>query len=402
MRSLAWTGTVNENVAPPPNVRRTEIVPPWASTIDRQIASPMPDDPRLSRPRHERLEQALARPRVRCPRPWSETSMRTASRVAGGRDPHVAPVAARGGPRSRAGSSSPARAGRSRRRRAGDRRAGRSATVTSRSRGARLRTRSATSSAHVDGLALGRERPGLDAAEAEQVGDEAVEPVHLVAHRGEQLDAGDVVVLDAVAQVGGDGADRRERRAEVVGHGAQQRAALAVERLELLGAGGAPREVAALVVELRDALVERAYLLGRPRSTSVRRRTSRVTSWPTSNATMTNATSSVPSSTLAMSSPPYGRMNATLSVIAAATAVTIAATAPPTIAAPTTTTTRMSATVAEVSWSRTGRSASPIPTVAATPSTRAEHRGAAGARNSGHGADLDAILATGRAVLTGS
>ena len=62
-------------------------------------------------------------------------------------------------------------------------------------------------------------------------------------------------------------------------------------------------------------------------------------------------------------------MNATLSVMAAATAVMIAAEAPPTIAAPTTTTTRMSATVAEVSWSRTGRSARPIPAVASTPSS---------------------------------
>ena len=61
-------------------------------------------------------------------------------------------------------------------------------------------------------------------------------------------------------------------------------------------------------------------------------------------------------------------MNATLRVIAAATAVTMAATAPPTIAAPTTTTTRINATVAEVSSSRIGRSASPMPTVASTPS----------------------------------
>jgi len=41
---------VKENVAPPPKVRRIPIVPPWASTIDRQIASPTPD-PRLPDPR---------------------------------------------------------------------------------------------------------------------------------------------------------------------------------------------------------------------------------------------------------------------------------------------------------------------------------------------------------------
>ena len=182
--------------------------------------------------------------------------------------------------------------------------------MRSRSSGARLRTPLDDQLLHVDGLALGRERAGLDPAQAEQVGDEAVEAIDLVAHGGEQLDAGDVVVLDAVAQVGGDGPDRRERRAQVVGHRAQQRAALVVERLELLGAGR-PRARAGCA---RRAAARRA---GRarapaptPRSTSVRRCPRRVTSSPTSRRRPRTRPSSVPSSTLAMSRPPYGRMNA--------------------------------------------------------------------------------------------
>jgi hypothetical protein len=88
----------------------------------------------------------------------------------------------------------------------------------------------------VDGLAVGVEGAGFDPAQGEQVVDEAVEAVDLVAHHGEQLGARLVVVGDPVAQIRGHGSDRRQRRAQVVGHGAQERAALVVDPSEVVGA----------------------------------------------------------------------------------------------------------------------------------------------------------------------
>ena len=66
-------------------------------------------------------------------------------------------------------------------------------------------------------------------------------------------------------------------------------------------------------------------------------------------------------------------MKPRLSVTAAATAVANAAADPPRIAAPTTTSTSASATVAEVSWSRTGRSATPMAPVVRTPRVAPSH-----------------------------
>ncbi len=114
--------------------------------------------------------------------------------------------------------------------------------------------------AEVDGLPLGRERAGLDPAEAEQVGDEPVEAVDLVAHRRQELVSRRGVVLDTVAQIGDDGAHGRQGRAQVVGDRPQQRGPLTVERLELLGPGGPARELRAFTLELGHVLVELAHL----------------------------------------------------------------------------------------------------------------------------------------------
>ena len=113
----------------------------------------------------------------------------------------------------------------------------------------------------VDGLALGLERAGLDAAEAQQVRDEPVEAVDLVADRRQQLGSGRVVVDHAVAEVGGHRADRREWSAEVVGHGAQQRGALQVELLELFGSRRLAGELQLFAVRDFELLVECAHLL---------------------------------------------------------------------------------------------------------------------------------------------
>ena len=91
-----------------------------------------------------------------------------------------------------------------------------------------------TRSVDVDRLAVGRERAGLDPAQAQQVGDDAVEPLGLVDHQAEQLGAGRLVVRRARPEVGGDGADRGQRGPQVVGDRGQQGAALAVDLLERL------------------------------------------------------------------------------------------------------------------------------------------------------------------------
>ena len=67
------------------------------------------------------------------------------------------------------------------------------------------------SSSSCGGLAVGLERSGFDAAHAQQVGDEAVETLGLVASELEQLVAGALVVGGAVAQVGRDRADGGQR-----------------------------------------------------------------------------------------------------------------------------------------------------------------------------------------------
>ena len=76
------------------------------------------------------------------------------------------------------------------------------------------------------------ERPGLGAAVAEQVADDPVEAVGLVDHEAQELVTRRGRVHGAAAKVRGDGAHRRQRRARVVRHTAQQHRALLVDVLE--------------------------------------------------------------------------------------------------------------------------------------------------------------------------
>ena len=110
-------------------------------------------------------------------------------------------------------------------------------------------------------MAIRLEDAGVDATHAQQVGDESIEAVDLIAHRGQELDTRLGVVRHVVAEVGGDRADRRERRPQIVGHGAQQRRALHVDLFEFLGAGRLARELRTLVAQLFDLLVEGADTL---------------------------------------------------------------------------------------------------------------------------------------------
>src|SRR5581483_10794944 len=78
-----------------------------------------------------------------------------------------------------------------------------------------------------------RERAGLQAAHVEQVADERVEPFRLVVDRLQQRLARGRIPLHVVGQqAGGGGPDRRERRAQVVADGGQQRGAQLVRLRE--------------------------------------------------------------------------------------------------------------------------------------------------------------------------
>ncbi len=86
----------------------------------------------------------------------------------------------------------------------------------------------------IDRLHVGTQRPGLDATHAEQVPDEPIESIGFVDHEIEQLVARLFVVLRSTSQIGRDRAYRRERCAEVVRRGSQERAALVVDVLQRL------------------------------------------------------------------------------------------------------------------------------------------------------------------------
>ena len=85
-----------------------------------------------------------------------------------------------------------------------------------------------------DSLAVGGQGPGLDAAEAEQVGDNAVQALGLVADGLEQLGPRLVVVGGAVTQVAGDRPDAGQRCPQVVGDRAEEGGTLLVHSLEHL------------------------------------------------------------------------------------------------------------------------------------------------------------------------
>ena len=90
--------------------------------------------------------------------------------------------------------------------------------------------------AEVDRLAVRLERAGLDATHAQQVGDEAVEPLRLVADELEHPPGGGLVVGLAARQLGGGGADHRQRRAEVVRDRPEEGTALVLDTVERLDA----------------------------------------------------------------------------------------------------------------------------------------------------------------------
>ena len=108
-----------------------------------------------------------------------------------------------------------------------------------------------------NGLPLGRQRAGLDPAEAQQVRDETVEPVGFVTDEIEQLVAHVVVVRRAVPQVRGHRSDRDERGAEIVRHRPQQRRPVVVDQLERLLLGG---ELLLLLLEIVALGVEHVDL----------------------------------------------------------------------------------------------------------------------------------------------
>ena len=86
--------------------------------------------------------------------------------------------------------------------------------------------------AQVDGLAVRLERARFDAAQAQQVGHDPVEPLGLGADQAQQLVAGRVVVGGSRPQVGGDGPDHGQRRPQVVRDRAQQARPRLVQLLE--------------------------------------------------------------------------------------------------------------------------------------------------------------------------
>ncbi len=87
-------------------------------------------------------------------------------------------------------------------------------------------------------LAVRLQRAGFDAAEAQEVGDDTVKAFGLVADEVQEVVAGGVVVRGAVAEVGGDGPDGGQRRAQVVRYRPQEGGAVAVHLLQHREPGG--------------------------------------------------------------------------------------------------------------------------------------------------------------------
>ena len=81
---------------------------------------------------------------------------------------------------------------------------------------------------------LGAQGTGLDPAEVQQVGHEAVEAVDLAGHQVEELVARRWIVGSAPSEPGGDGPDRRQRGAQVVRDRPEQEAPLPIHLLKHL------------------------------------------------------------------------------------------------------------------------------------------------------------------------
>ena len=122
-----------------------------------------------------------------------------------------------------------------------------------------------TTSSSADRRGLHDERAGLEPAHVEQVADERVEPVGFVVDRLEQLVRGGRVERDVLReQARRRGLDRRERRAQVVAHGREQRGAQLVGLRQRRGLGRLGLEPPALErdAELRRERVEHLPVFG--------------------------------------------------------------------------------------------------------------------------------------------
>ena len=198
-------------VAPPPKVRSTPISPPWAVMIALQIARPIPLE-RLPSPR------------------WNGSKIRIvlvlghALAAIGDLHPDDALVGLRDDPHVGAGWRVACRVGEE----VGEHpldlgvvSIDEREVVRAAACGAEVgedREPGAGPIPHelveVDGLPVRVECPGFDAAQAEEVVDEPVEPVDLVAHHREELRPRLLVVRDPVTEVGGHRSDRGQRACE--------------------------------------------------------------------------------------------------------------------------------------------------------------------------------------------
>jgi hypothetical protein len=108
-----------------------------------------------------------------------------------------------------------------------------------------------------------RRAPGLQARDVEQVGDEAVEAVGLGADVREQLVHGLLTELHLIAAQGAHRSlDRRQRRAQLVGDGAQERGLERVRGAQRLGLDVGVGKALALLGECQDARQRARHALG--------------------------------------------------------------------------------------------------------------------------------------------
>ena len=217
------------NAAPPPSRSSTHARPPWSSANRETTDRPIPTPGDRSGPNWRNgwkisVRRSTAR---RVPRPRRGCARR---RRPGGPGPRSACRPACAGRRSRGGSRRSARPSRRPPRRASprrrSRRRGRTGARTRRRRARRARRRRS---------ARGRARRSpREAVEVEEIGDH---PVELACVRGDpcrevpHVRRFELVTLERDRQP----EDRRERRAEVVRHGLEERVLHLVERAQLGG-----------------------------------------------------------------------------------------------------------------------------------------------------------------------
>ena len=179
-------------------------------------------------------------------------------------DPHRAPRRASGPRRSRPGWRRPARAARGRPPRVAA--ISGTSTVTCAAAVAEAGDRRGHDLLEADGPQGGGDGAGLDAAHVEQVDHQRGQPVGLVLDGGEELVAVLVRPVDVgLAEAAGRRLDPRQRRAQVVRHRLQQRAAQLVGLGQRRGPGRLGADAAAVDRrrELGDEGVEHPAVLGR-------------------------------------------------------------------------------------------------------------------------------------------